>query len=403
MVLGTGLAIALAALAAGGGDADFELYGVYGWKYEEGTPKANRRKGRRQFKERAMSDTSFGREIISHLRRHYNPDSRYYDCESLRFIPATPDGPHADAVQKLIDDSYLPQYDVNESHEAHDPCITAFVNHALENDRVLPWRYLHYLRTMRTRGYDAELSRTILNGHNQRVWKSEFRDAEAFDALQRDCNRIVDAPGRQNESRPGGFILDPFLEQRQQRLFLLGTHDSLDAGYYANKNLVISPWLPIDDRFGNLGWNLTVNKTVCSASRRERARRVGRCPSRSSSTTSRSTTSTSTSSQTNGPPSPSTWASSSCATTWTTTSRRPAREEHLNVSEDIPHRSPANYYVMLVFLDKTRNQYKIVNFRCNIVNWGEFADAKRVTYVELHQLMCMANSYDLRFTRSSKT
>jgi hypothetical protein len=395
MVLGTGLALALAALAAGGGDPDFELYGVYGWKYEDGAPKTNRRKGRRQFKERRyIHDTSFGRGVISHLRRHYNPDSRYYDCESLRFIPAAPDSPHADAVQKLIDDSYLPQYDTD---EAHDPCITAFVNHALENDRVLPWRYLHYLRTMRTRGYDAELSRTILNGHHQRVWKRELRDAEAFDALQRDCDRIVDVPGRQNDSAPSGFLLDPFLEQERQRLFLLGTHDAMDAGYYSNKNLVISPWLPIDDRFGNLGWNLTVNKTSmqCFA---EGARKkgwkvpfvvklnhepeyyeyinffAGKEPSESEYV-----------------------GFFILRYDLDDNFQAPCQEEHLDVSEDIPHRSPANYYVMLVFLDKTRNQYKIVNFRCNIVNWGEFADAKRVTYVELHQLMCMASSYDLRF------
>lgn len=254
MVLGTGIAVALGALMAGGDDPPFELCGMYGWKYKNGRPTPIRRKPDAG-KERAYTHDhpTFGAEVVDHLKEHYK-GAHYPACKSLVFIPTKDGEAHRDSVQGLIDASYLPPM-------TDDPCMASFVKRAHEQGRVLPWRYLHYLRTLRATGYNVDLSQDFLDEHNRLLWNAELPDdAELANALYRDCAHVVDAPGRTTNAEAEPFILDNFLESRGQRTFLLGTHDALNEGYRANKNLVLSPWLPIDERYGTFGWNLTINK-----------------------------------------------------------------------------------------------------------------------------------------------
>lgn len=399
MVLGTGIAVALGALMAGGDDPPFELCGMYGWKYKNGRPTPIRRKPDAG-KERAYTHDhpTFGAEVVDHLKEHYK-GAHYPACKSLVFIPTKDGEAHRDSVQGLIDASYLPPM-------TDDPCMASFVKRAHEQGRVLPWRYLHYLRTLRATGYNVDLSQDFLDEHNRLLWNAELPDdAELANALYRDCAHVVDAPGRTTNAEAEPFILDNFLESRGQRTFLLGTHDALNEGYRANKNLVLSPWLPIDERYGTFGWNLTINKASMQCFAKEAKQRNWDVPfvvklnhepgyyQRIDFFTNADGTAK--------PDSQSQYlgfflvrydrndeGSELC------------NSEHLRVDEDIPHESPASYYVMLVFMDTTRSgddKYKIVNFRRNIVNWGEFADAKRVTYVELRQLMCIAKDPSWRF------
>lgn len=179
MVLGTGIAVALGALMAGGDDPPFELYGMYGWKYKNGRPTPIRRKPDAG-KERAYihDHPTFGTEVVDHLKEHYK-GAHYPACKSLVFIPTRAGEAHRDSVQGLIDASYLPPL-------TDDPCMTSFVKRAHEQGRVLPWKYLHYLRTLRATGYNVDLSQDFLDEHNRLLWNAELPDdAELANALSR--------------------------------------------------------------------------------------------------------------------------------------------------------------------------------------------------------------------------
>lgn len=226
MVLGTGLALALGALVFDGGhehDAPFKLYGFYGWKYEEGRPTVNDRSRCRRWRPRLTSakesryihDSAFGEEVKSHLRSHYL-DAHYPHCQSLAFIP------HQDRPGASGGRSGSHRRLVSVSHRRW-PRLADFVRRALDHDRVLPWKYLHYLRTHRSHGYDLHLSKSFLDEHNRLLWDARLSRGRAHHRARLPARggilqglRARALPSEPLAGRPDGALAALLREANQQ-------------------------------------------------------------------------------------------------------------------------------------------------------------------------------------------
>jgi hypothetical protein len=374
-----------------------------------------------------IHDTEVGKKIIEHVNNNIK-NIHQPEIPSFLFIPYHENATSEDIknVQLLIDTSFKDKTD------------------------VVPWVSLHYLKTMRNTGYNNQMSRQILEDHvkyakekqaeipviqesddDETIKEKMFLLREIDKASKRTCDKIVLQSGKESDNtmyqeylktvtnslirqRISNIIkqeslnyskitLEDVLIPDGERQLLLGYHAKTET-YVNNPKLIKGPWPSFGNtKFGKVDWSQLLNKAVVDC-----------------------------------------FLDGEKSKDWLFPIRfildsHPIVMELINKYNDLynnkihylgfyiikytldekinkeyiernksdghgclklfddkydrPHESKSNYYIFFVFKygssTDIRREYFQTNFRCNVVNWGEVADAKRIVYVESRQLMCM--------------
>ncbi len=365
-----------------------ELSGLYGWTYSEYndrrriTVSEDPRYGTKEHN--YISDLENGDRIIEFLKEHKK--TYYYDgIKSFEFKAFTDDEIDNKLIQNMINIAY-----------------------GIENNNypeTINWSELNKLRRMQYRGYGNNLATKIINEQADEAktklkteLKEEIRQLYELTS-KRTCEDLYKLPGQTNILSPKNkllledLLIDGDIEGRQ---FVLGNREV--AFKYENNNKVLTgPWTDPSKKTGAIAWNVMINKSSISCILQH---------------------------------------SKLLFPLRTILSTNPYDLLYVNIKDnkdlkfmgffliryeldnidklpgDIaeqcehlysyagskPHESKEQYYVMFVFKNISDNvytenyipgKYQLVNFRNNMIAWGDVGEQRAILSLEIRQQMCM--------------
>jgi hypothetical protein len=402
----------------------FRFYGLYGIK-EDGTPNY-----RTQYKNNSNSSPyEYKREysyihekypnILEHLKEYYDENNikHYNKIKTFQFVPyiklsdqTEEDVKDIKTVESLIDHSYL---------------------HELLIDDMIPFTGLHIIREMNFRGYSSDVANEYIKIYknkikkilkekfkidvlkNQDFLKQEYLDkseipnieSELLEKRKRDlikgyfrsCENVENIKGAETYKKPteNKLVLQDLLNNVNEKQLLLGSVP-ITKLYTYRKDILISPWFNRGLEMGIYSWNLSINKSMIScfisntlawlfpirllfeyhpkylsfenveltSNYYEQLKYLGFFIIRYINIIIRGID-----------------ISKNC------------KGFYYNSQDKLPDLKNIHdqYLVLFVFKDlnlKNIARYKIVNFRLNYVEWGNFSEWKRIFFMELIQVMC---------------
>jgi hypothetical protein len=202
---------------------------------------------------------NFGIQIINHLLSKKKDNIYYKDIKSYIFIP--------------FDESLN-----NENNK-----IQQYINYSyrkkisdLEKDDIELWTRINFNHRLTNRGYTFDLSEEIINNFsnnskcilNKFKYNKEILDDKRFNELNksslRSCDNIHNIEGHINKDIPYTKILleDEVIKQNEKQLLLssMSRHDK----YLNNNKILISPWIDYSARMGYMSWSIPINKASIS-------------------------------------------------------------------------------------------------------------------------------------------
>ena len=240
---------------------DHNLYGLYSFVGD----KPNNRKthtipkdfrlGTKEFK--YIHDLpTFGNQVITHLLSKKQDGVFYKDIKSYIFIP----------------------YD--HSLEKENLKIQLYINYSyrkkisdLMKDEIELWTRINFNHRLTNRGYTYDLSKDIIDNFSKRskciINKSnKLLDASRLKELEksslRTCDNIHNVEGHIDSNIPYEKILleDELIDPNGKQLLLssMTRHDK----YLNNNKLLISPWIDYKKRMGYMSWSMPINKASIS-------------------------------------------------------------------------------------------------------------------------------------------
>lgn len=372
----------------------YTYYGLYGFRPLTANEKFNPRKSLKSLRTtrvKGPKESDYIHDIcieaINHVSLFWEKNGIHYgELNSCKFVPINEsDSDSSNIIQKMIDISY------GES-----------------TSKEIPWKQIHLMRSLQYRGYSPEFSESFMNDLAQHAESLDMPtlqgiiDDESFKVLQLDkhstsvrtCNKIEQLSTQRPNVPSKDVLLQTELIQLGKQ-FLLGDN-ALVGEYYGNKKVLVNPY-PLDKNFNSvLGYNVALNKAslTCHIMNSE-------CdfPARFI---------------LNMEP---TQILHKNASTYILNKKLVYKgffiirfsldddpeitinaigcEKLGNTSHDKPHKSVANYYVFFVF-ERTgvrdmsvTDKFMLINFRCNVVDWGDVSDSKKILYSEIRQVMCL--------------
>jgi hypothetical protein len=411
----------------------FKYYGLYGVK-KDGSYKhrTSRAKDDPYYYER---ETQYIHDVYpyieEHMKMHYGDltdiqRTTEYQSEMNRseFVPY----PKIKTFQ-FVPHNNIDQNDINNVNEL---IKISYLKELVDNDRM-PFVGLHIMREMNFRGYDKNISKEIIDTYiegskdvlielkksliqdikklikatnvqdintlNQRIDLLDHRIYELNRGVERTCNRVHELRGVEKELKkdeiPPVLLLEDLLNNNKQRQLLLGSR-IITKQYAFKDNILISPWYLRSLKMGVYTWNLSINKAMINCFMSNTLNQLfpirllfefhpGHL--------------------------------SFDSITMKDYHRDPEKFKYLGFfiirynknKYDIKEKGECKglyyhkqdnlptfkniqdqYIILFVFKDNIDENlpYKIVNFRINFVEWGNFAEWKRTFLPEIIQVMC---------------
>ena len=413
----------------------FRYYGLYGIK-EDGTPNY-----RTQYKDNSNSNPYvYKREfsyihekypnILEHLKEYYDENNikHYNKIKTFQFVPYTTNTEDNHIIQSLINESYL---------------------HELVVDDMIPFSGLHITREMNFRGYGFNISKDYIDIYREKVkeillkkydididiiFTDKFnlctldkllynkygdthneieilkkkRIKELIKGYFRTCENIENVKGLETNLQPtkDKLLLQDLLNKSNEKQLLLGSSNI--TKHYANiSSILISPWYNRGLDMGVFSWNLSINKAMISCflqntlswlfpirllfeyhpkhlsfdnvdmmgeEQKKKLEYLGFFIIRYNNVIKRVKDNVD----------------------------KECLGFYHNKNDKLPDLKNIHdqYLVLFVFKDNNLNnilKYKIVNFRLNFVEWGNFAEWKRIFFPELIQVMCYNLSNKIKY------
>ena len=376
------------------------LYGFYSWYNNNNYIRKIRPSddpriiNREQYK---IDDLPHGEEIIKFLKSKCVLDDNnqiieyYKDIKSFDF-QATSDA--TDEDKEIIQNMINISYDIKET----DISKTGTIN----------WMHLNILRKLYSIGYSKELSEKIINKYASHACEL-LKDIKLSDKIRsnlkliakRTCENLHNVERPLKKEKYKEILLEDVLIPDDNKQLIYSNKD-ITRKYSNNKKLIVSPWIGATENkpgesMGSLIWNLVINK-----------------------------------------------ASTSCIASYNNDWLFPIRiilnsnpnelfyvnmfdqmdnylfmgffliryvitdpiipegtheecEKLYSYEGSLPHESKEQYYVMFVFKyngnyyhinNFIRYKYIIINFRVNLIYWGDVSELTRTLFIEIKQLMC---------------
>jgi hypothetical protein len=365
-----------------------ELSGLYGWfssKYNDRSGNKVSEDPRYGTKEHNyISDLENGDKIIDFLNK-YKKTSYYEGIKSFKFEAFTDNEKDNKLIQNMINIAY-----------------------SIENNNypeTINWSELNKLRRMQYRGYGNNLAKKIINEQAdeaktklQTELKEEIRQLYELTS-KRTCEDLYKLPGQTNIASPENKLLleDLLIEENiEGRQFVLGNRE-VTKKYENNNKVLIGPWTDPSKKTGAIAWNVMINKSSI------------RCILQHSKLLFPLRTILSTN------PYDLLYVNIKDNKDLKFMGFFLIRYELDNIDkipDDIakqcehlysyagskPHESKEQYYVMFVFKNTSDNvytenyipgKYQLVNFRNNMIAWGDVGEQRRILSLEIRQQMCM--------------
>jgi hypothetical protein len=397
------------------------LFGLYSWNGD----KLNKRKNKKQFLpsdpryvEKEFNnitdlENEIKNKILGHLRSFSKDGKLYNGIKSFEFKEYrpinSPNNIEIDnnkiAVQEIINKTY-------------------FVDENNIKDGTVDWLKLNILRRMKKRGYDEEVSKQYLDSYaknseeilNKNTNMNEkFLNERQEKALKKQstikCNQIRDTQLFPKEDFKEDFqednnkfkykkslLLEKLLIPDGDKQMLLSSVSN-NTNYKLNPKAIVGPWISDFDT-GYMSWNMVINKaTISCLLNPDHPSSDWLFPVRFILEKN-----------------PNDLFFENCFKRLNNTSEtsylgfflirynlpkdeiipESVKEEckHLySFSGSKPHGSKEQYYVMFVFKNLNKKfkpfEYFIVNFRCNIIPWGDTGELTKVLLSEIRQINCM--------------
>ena len=206
----------------------FTYYGLYGWN---NITSKDRKKYISQDANVYNKEKNYiheipiiGEEIINHLKNHFIFDEKlhYPNIESFKFVSYDKNCTEDDKIkiQEFINQSYL----IDE----------------LDENKIISWWIIHFMRSMEFRGFNLELSQKYLSKFTEIAKKvyDELKlkeiNLERIEALKktidRNCDNIHEIGGRETseilEDR-NKLLLEDILIREGEKQFLLGNENTI--------------------------------------------------------------------------------------------------------------------------------------------------------------------------------
>jgi hypothetical protein len=254
----------------------FKYYGSYGVKHNGSyKDRKSRAKDDPFYYER---ETQYIHELYPHIQNHMKKHYGNQD-ESTRtnFKP----------YQKIKTFEFVPDYDndinIKDIDNVNQLIKISYLTELVDNDRM-PFVGLHIMREMNFRGYDKKISKEIIDtyidgaskvleelkklketsdGQNRDIL--EHRIYELKKGVQRRCERVHELPGLETKLNEGdvppSLLLEDLLNNKEERQLLLGS-SNITKQYAFKNNILISPWYLRSLNMGVYSWNLSINKAM---------------------------------------------------------------------------------------------------------------------------------------------
>lgn len=351
-----------------------------------------------------------GEQILSHLKLFENYNSFYkfnngINIPSLLFIP--------------FDNSNL-------QYQQHYNIIQELINISYDNngEYLVKISKIYLLRQLLNRGFsyeiskqiidnNSEISKKILEQHGINLPKKEQYQLNL--SIQRTCENIHNVKGnlvtdyyKENIFPPSknntleiiakdDITLEKVIFDDNGKILLLGSLSIMEL-YKRNKRFLIDPWILVGNNMGYISWNGMINKASINCILENNTNIF--------------------SSLTILEKNPSNLYFVDKYDTlieninqykymgfFLIRFENDSEDFNLNLINSCPNKknnvndtyyfnkSKEKYYVMFVILDESspflKNRYILLNYKCNLIQWGNVADHRRYLLLELQQIMCM--------------
>ena len=378
----------------------FKYFGIHGW---------NKQKIKNRFsylfnniREKIKSDESInyittlpiiGEQILAHLKLFEKSDT-FYKFDNGINIPS------------LL---FIPFY-TNKETEKHNITIQEMINIAYDNngEYLVPLSKIYLLRKILHRGYSVKTAAEIINkyANDSKIilnkYKEKFTSKQLYQLnlnSNRTCENIHKIEGNlvlEKYDNNKLLLEELLLTDSNNKTLLLGSLSMMEI-YKGNDKLLIDPWILAGSNMGYIAWNGMINKAAISCILENNKNIFSslvileKNPS-----------------------------SIYFADMYDTITRgknnfkymgffliRFKNEENIDLNFDklcsittdndetkTFSNSKHKYYVMFVILDETveyyiEKKYLLLNFKCNLIHWGNVSDSRRYLLMELQQIMCM--------------
>jgi len=282
------------------------------------------------------------------------------------------------------------------------------ISYGIENDNypeTINWSELNQLRRMQNRGYGNNLAKKIIDEQVSEA-KKELSSPHISEDLKklyeitsvRTCEDIYKLPGQINtDSSYNKLLLEDILIEKdiEGRQFVLGNRD-VAIKYENNNKVLIGPWTDPSKKTGAIAWNIMINKSSirCILEHSKLLFPLRTILSSNPNDLFFINIKDNTNFKFMGffliryvlndiqPP-----------------DNIDEKCKHLySYAGSKPHPSQEQYYVMFVFKNTSDNiyienyipgKYQLVNFRNNMIPWGDVGEQRRILSLEIRQQMCM--------------
>ena len=336
-----------------------------------------------------------GEQILSHLKSFERDESLYkfdngIDIPSLLFIP----------------------YHNNQETEKHNIIIQDMINISYDNngEYLVPLSKIYLLRKILHRGYSINTAKEIIDkyANDSKIildkYKDKLNDKNIYQ-LELNSNRTCD----NIHKIEGNIILEKYdykelllqdiilHKNKNNKILLLGSLSMMEW-YKGNDKILIDPWVLVGSNMGYISWNAMINKAAVSCILDNNDELFSSIIILEKN--------------------PSSIYYADMYDTIKNNNKnnfkylgffliRFKNEDDINLninklcSISINNNETKNfsnskekYYVMFVILDESvenyvQRKYMLLNFKCNLLNWGNVSDNRRYLLIELQQIMCM--------------
>ena len=369
-------------------DYFFEYFGIHGWN-ENTIKKRNEFSQPKNIRNPLYTNETFnkyitnlkviGKIIKEHLSTFKIGTNEYYkyknsiDIPSFEFIPYTNETyVHNEIVQDIIDIAY--EYEQDETS----------INDKLNK----------YQRNL-NRGYKTEDFEFIMNKYNENIKiikekNNNLRkiEKELLNFSNIACDEIYETYNNKKKNvnlADNKLILNDILFNNENKTLLLSSN-MITERYSGNKNLIVNPWIGLNNNMGHLSWNRMINKAA-----------IG-CILKNSKSLFNSL-----SLLQNNPQS--LYYNNYYDIIEDDENSyiylgffliRFNNQNDINLKKNFTNNTKEKYFVYFVLLNENKSliseKYLLLNFKCNLVNWGGINDQRKYLQNELQQIMCMYNN-----------
>jgi hypothetical protein len=389
------------------------LFGLYSWYGDKLNKRENKqnlpsdpRYVKKEFNYITDLENEIKNKILGHLRTFTIEGKLYSGIKSFEFKASK---------NSTVKDIEIVQEIINKTY---------FVDENQNKDGTVDWLKLNILRRMKKRGYDEEVSKQYLDNYaknSEEILKKNTNMNEKFlnerqeKALRKQstikCNQIRDTLLFPIEDFKEDFnkdnnkfkykkslLLENILIPEGDKQMLLSSVSN-NNNYKLNPKAIVGPWISDFDT-GYMSWNMVINKATISCllnpdhpssdwlfpvrfilEKNPHDLFFENCFKRLNNT-----------------------SETSYLGFFLIRYNLPKDEiipesveeecKHLySFSGSKPHGSKEQYYVMFVFKNLNKKfkpfEYFIVNFRCNIIPWGDTGELTKVLLSEIRQINCM--------------